>query len=39
VEWSYQLFQDPESPDVEVGIFAMRKDLVNQHIKFSPMPS
>jgi type IV pilus assembly protein PilM len=34
VEWSYQLFQDPESPDVEVGIFAMRKDLVNQHIKF-----
>jgi type IV pilus assembly protein PilM len=34
VEWSYQLFEDPESPDVEVGIFAMRKDLVNQHIKF-----
>src|SRR4051812_48051998 len=34
VEWSYQLFQDPESPDVEVGIFAMRKDLVNQHIKY-----
>jgi len=25
VEWSYQLFQDPNSPDVEVGIFAMRK--------------
>src|SRR4051812_32312464 len=34
VEWSYQLFQSPESPDVEVGIFAMRKDLVQQHIKF-----
>ena len=34
VEWSYQLFQDPNSPDVEVGIFAMRKELVNQHIKF-----
>src|SRR3954463_11673044 len=34
VEWSYQLFQSPESPDVEVGIFAMRKELVNQHIKF-----
>src|SRR3984957_1787491 len=34
VDWSYQLFQDPESPDVEVGIFAMRKELVNQHIKF-----
>ncbi len=34
VEWSYQLFRDPESPDVEVGIFAMKKDLINQHIKF-----
>jgi type IV pilus assembly protein PilM len=32
VEWSYQLFQDEKSPDVEVGIFAMRRDLVNQHI-------
>ena len=32
VEWSYQLFQDDKSPDVEVGIFAMRRDLVNQHI-------
>src|SRR5207253_7924181 len=34
VEWSYQLFRDPESPDVEVGIFAMRKELVNQHLAF-----
>ena len=34
VEWSYQLFSNPESPDVEVGIFAMRKELVNQHIGF-----
>ncbi len=33
VEWSYQLFQTPESPDVEVGIFAMRRDLINAHIK------
>ncbi|HEX4056217.1 MAG TPA: type IV pilus assembly protein PilM [Tepidisphaeraceae bacterium] len=33
VEWSYQLFQTPESPDVEVGIFAMRRELVNAHIK------
>ena len=33
VEWSYQLFQNDGSPDVEVGIFAMRKELVNQHIK------
>jgi type IV pilus assembly protein PilM len=34
VEWSYQLFQGPESPDVEVGIFAMRKELINHHMKF-----
>jgi type IV pilus assembly protein PilM len=34
VEWAYHLFQDPESPDVEVGIFAMRKELVNTHIGF-----
>jgi type IV pilus assembly protein PilM len=33
VEWSYQLFQSPESPDVEVGIFAMRRELINAHIK------
>jgi len=33
VEWSYQLFQDPESPDIEVGLFAMRKELVNAQIK------
>ena len=34
VEWSYQLFQEPDSPDVEVGIFAMRKDLVNRQISY-----
>jgi len=34
VEWSYQLFQQPDSPDVEVGIFAMRKELVNQQIAY-----
>jgi type IV pilus assembly protein PilM len=34
VEWAYHLFQDPESPDIEVGIFAMRKELVNAHIGF-----
>jgi type IV pilus assembly protein PilM len=33
VEWSYQLFQTPDSPDVEVGIFAMKRELVNAHIK------
>src|SRR4029078_7640058 len=34
VEWSYQLFQAPDSPDVEVGIFAMRKELINQHLQY-----
>src|SRR5256714_518561 len=34
VEWSYQLFRQTDSPDVEVGIFAMRKELVNQQIKY-----
>jgi type IV pilus assembly protein PilM len=34
VEWSYQLFQTPDSPDVEVGIFAMRKELINRHVGF-----
>src|SRR2546423_6075518 len=34
VEWSYQLFQSAESPDVEVRIFAMRKELVNQQLKY-----
>src|SRR5581483_11805816 len=34
VEWSYQLFREEGSPDVEVGIFAMRKELVNQQIKY-----
>src|SRR3954468_23631170 len=34
VEWAYQLFHSEESPDVEVSIFAMRKELVNQNIKY-----
>jgi type IV pilus assembly protein PilM len=33
VEWSYQLFQDEGSPEKEVGIFAMRKELVNHTIQ------
>jgi type IV pilus assembly protein PilM len=32
VEWAYQLFHEKDSPDVEVGIFAMRKELVNHRI-------
>jgi type IV pilus assembly protein PilM len=34
VEWSYHLFKDEASPDVEVGLFAMRKELVNQHLAY-----
>src|SRR3954453_1822011 len=34
VEWSYQLFRQEGNPDVEVGIFAMKKELVNQHLAF-----
>ncbi len=34
VEWSYQLFRQQDNPEVEVGIFAMRRELVNQHIKY-----
>jgi len=34
VEWSHQLFKSADSPELEVGIFAMRKELINQHLKF-----
>src|SRR5438309_1704699 len=34
VEWSYQLFQNPESPDVELLIFEMRKELGNSYFKY-----
>ncbi|HUO08547.1 MAG TPA: type IV pilus assembly protein PilM [Phycisphaerae bacterium] len=30
VNWDYHTFQSPDSPDVEVGIFAMKKELVAQ---------
>ncbi len=32
VVWDYQIFSDDESPETEVGIFAMRKDLVRKWI-------
>ncbi|MFQ6048385.1 MAG: type IV pilus assembly protein PilM, partial [Phycisphaerae bacterium] len=32
VNWDYQTFTSPDSPDVEVGIFAMRRDLIRQHL-------
>jgi type IV pilus assembly protein PilM len=35
VVWDYEVFQSEDSPDVEVGIFAMRKDLVRKQIDFS----
>lgn len=32
VEWDYQTFVAPDMPDVEVGIFAMMRDRVNQKL-------
>ncbi len=32
VVWDYEIFSDKESPDVEVGIFAIRKELVRGHL-------
>jgi type IV pilus assembly protein PilM len=34
VVWDYQVFTSPDSPDVEVGIFAMKKDLIRKHIGY-----
>jgi len=30
VEWDYQTFMSPDSPDVEVGIFAVTRERINQ---------
>lgn len=32
VIWDYQIFQTPDSPEVEVGIFAIRRDLVRKYL-------
>ncbi len=32
VIWDYQVFQTPDSPEVEVGIFAIRRDLVRKYL-------
>lgn len=32
VEWDYHVFRDEDSPDVEVGIFAITKDRINRWI-------
>ncbi len=33
VEWDYQVFQQPDSPDIEVGIFAMGKERVSRFLQ------
>lgn len=32
VVWDYQQFQMPDSPEVEVGIFAIKRDLIRDHL-------
>lgn len=32
VEWDYQTFKIPDSPDIEVGIFAVTKERVNESL-------
>jgi len=32
VIWDYQTFQEKDSPDVEVGIFAMKRELIREHL-------
>jgi len=32
VIWDYQVFSAPDTPEVEVGIFAIRRDLVQRHL-------
>ncbi|OWY72905.1 hypothetical protein B7486_00760 [cyanobacterium TDX16] len=32
VVWDYQVFVEKESPDVEVGIFAIRKELIRNYL-------
>jgi len=32
VEWDFQTFQSPDSPDIEVGIFAITKERIRQHL-------
>ncbi len=32
VIWDYQTFGEADSPEIEVGIFAMKHDLIHQHL-------
>ena len=34
VVWDYQIFTSEDSPDIEVGIFAIRKDLIRKHLNY-----
>ena len=34
VVWDYQVFTSEGSPDIEVGIFAIRKDLIRKHLGY-----
>lgn len=33
VEWDYQTFQAPDTPEIEVGIFAIKRDKVNERLQ------
>jgi type IV pilus assembly protein PilM len=33
VEWDYQTFQSPDTPEIEVGIFAIKRDRVNERLQ------
>lgn len=33
VEWDYQTFQSPDTPEIEVGIFAIKREKVNERLQ------
>lgn len=34
VIWDYQVFEDPEAIETQVGIFAMRREILHDHLRF-----
>ena len=32
VVWDYQIFREEDSPDIEVGIFAMKRELIREYL-------
>lgn len=34
VAWDYEVFSQPDSPDIEIGIFAIRKELIRNHLTY-----